>query len=211
MNNISESVKKFLDFDDDWFSYYEEVSGKKYKEEDIQWFLSNVWELFENASTPIKLKCFVYPIPDNKISLEWETDCGICPSFEVDLETKTGTLHVCDLNDHDNQIINCYIEDLDLKKKYDYAESVSPDGKVKEVKINGAVFVLGSTVINKTADDVKKVLLKTYPDAMNIVITTDHDMNNTYYEANFITKKFKGEAKFNPATGVIIQRTLAYY
>ena len=46
---------------------------------------------------------------------------------------------------------------------------------------------------------------------MNIVITTDHDMNNTYYEANFITKKFKGEAKFNPATGVIIERTLAYY
>ena len=82
---------------------------------------------------------------------------------------------------------------------------------VKEVKINGAVFVLGSTVINKTEDDVKKVLLKTYPDAMNIVITTDHDMNNTYYEANFVTKKFKGEAKFNPATGVIIQRTLAYY
>ena len=46
---------------------------------------------------------------------------------------------------------------------------------------------------------------------MNIVITTDHDMNNTYYQASFTTKKFKGEAKFNPATGVIIQRTLAYY
>ena len=95
--------------------------------------------------------------------------------------------------------------------EYYYVEVVSATSKVKEVKINGAVFVLGSTVINKTADDVKKVLLKTYPDAMNIVITTDHDMNNTYYQASFTTKKFKGEAKFNPATGVIIQRTLAYY
>ncbi len=95
--------------------------------------------------------------------------------------------------------------------EYYYVEVVSATSKVKEVKINGAVFVLGSTVVNKTADDVKSVLLKTYPDAMNIVITTDHDMNNTYYEANFITKKFKGEAKFNPATGVIIERTLAYY
>ena len=83
--------------------------------------------------------------------------------------------------------------------------------KVKEVKINGAVFVLGSTVINKTADDVKSVLLKTYPDAMNIVITTGQDMNNTYYQANFTTKKFKGEAKFNPATGVMIERALEYY
>ena len=95
--------------------------------------------------------------------------------------------------------------------EYYYVEVVYATSKVKEVKINGAVFVLGSTVVNKTADDVKSVLLKTYPDAMNIVITTDHDMNNTYYEANFITKKFKGEAKFNPATGVIIERTLAYY
>ena len=95
--------------------------------------------------------------------------------------------------------------------EYYYVEVVSATSKIKEVKINGAVFVLGSTVVNKTADDVKSVLLKTYPDAMNIVITTDHDMNNTYYEANFITKKFKGEAKFNPATGVIIERTLAYY
>ena len=95
--------------------------------------------------------------------------------------------------------------------EYYYVEVVSATSKIKEVKINGAVFVLGSTVVNKTADDVKSVLLKTYPDAMNIVITTDHDMNNTYYQASFTTKKFKGEAKFNPATGVIIERTLAYY
>ena len=95
--------------------------------------------------------------------------------------------------------------------EYYYVEVVSATSKIKEVKINGAVFVLGSTVVNKTADDVKSVLLKTYPDAMNIVITTDHDMNNTYYQASFTTKKFKGEAKFNPATGVIIERTLVYY
>lgn len=95
--------------------------------------------------------------------------------------------------------------------EYYFVKVVMNTSKVKEVKINGAVFVLGSTVINKTADDIRTVLLKTYPDAMNIVITTDHDMNNTYYQANFTTKKFKGEAKFNPATGVIIERTLEYY
>ena len=92
-----------------------------------------------------------------------------------------------------------------------FVKVVRNTSKVKEVKIDGAVFVLGSTVINKTTDDVKGVLLKTYPDATNIVITTDHDMNNTYYQANFTTKKFKGEAKFNPATGVIIERTLEYF
>ena len=95
--------------------------------------------------------------------------------------------------------------------EYYYVEVVFATSKVKEVEIKGAVFVLGSTVINKTADDIKAVLLKTYPDAKNVVITTKVDMNNTYYEANFITQKFNGEAKFNPATGVIIERTLVYY
>ena len=95
--------------------------------------------------------------------------------------------------------------------EYYYVEVVYATSKVKEVEIKGAVFVLGSTVVNKTAEDIKAVLLKTYPDAKNVVITTKVDMNNTYYEANFITKKFSGEAKFNPATGVIIERTLSYY
>ena len=110
--------------------------------------------------------------------------------------------------DGDNMIV--VFQDPATLEHY-FVKVVMETSKVKEVKINGAVFVLGSTVINKTADDVKSVLLKTYPDAMNIIITTDHDMNNTYYQANFTTKKFKGEAKFNPATGVIIERTLEYF
>ena len=110
--------------------------------------------------------------------------------------------------DGDNMIV--VFQDPATLEHY-FVKVVMETSKVKEVKINGAVFVLGSTVINKTADDVKSVLLKTYPDAMNIVITKGYDMNNTYYQANFTTKKFKGEAKFNPATGVIIERALEYY
>ena len=110
--------------------------------------------------------------------------------------------------DGDNMIV--VFQDPATLEHY-FVKVVMETSKVKEVKINGAVFVLGSTVINKTADDVKSVLLKTYPDAKNIVITTGNDMNNTYYQANFTTNKFKGEAKFNPATGVIIERTLEYF
>lgn len=48
-----------------------------------------------------------------------------------------------------------------LQPLENYFVKVAMDtSKVKEVKIDGAVFVLGSTVINKTTDDVKGVLLK---------------------------------------------------
>jgi hypothetical protein len=50
-----------------------------------------------------------------------------------------------------------------------------------------------------------------YPDARNIVVTMDKEGNNSYYEAEFTTLKFKGELKFNPATGVIFERELDYY
>ncbi|HIU64507.1 MAG TPA: hypothetical protein IAB06_05700 [Candidatus Avacidaminococcus intestinavium] len=90
--------------------------------------------------------------------------------------------------------------------KVDIAKS-----KVKEVNIKGAVFVLGSTVVNKTLEDIRAALLSVYPTAKDIVITTKSDMNNIYYEAEFVTEKFKGEAKFNPATGAVIERELYYY
>lgn len=88
---------------------------------------------------------------------------------------------------------------------------VTATSKIKEIEVKGATFVKGSTIINKTPNDIKLAVLDTYPDARNIVVSMDKDGNNSYYEAEFTTVKFKGEVKFNPATGVIFERELDYY
>ncbi len=59
--------------------------------------------------------------------------------------------------------------------------------------------------------DIERFVMAEYPDARNIVVTMDKEGNNSYYEAEFTTLKFKGELKFNPATGVIFERELDYY
>ena len=83
--------------------------------------------------------------------------------------------------------------------------------KIKEIEVKGATFVKGSTIINKTPADIERFVMAEYPDARNIVVTMDKEGNNSYYEAEFTTLKFKGELKFNPATGVIFERELDYY
>ena len=87
--------------------------------------------------------------------------------------------------------------------EYYYVKVATATSKIKEIEVKGATFVKGSTIINKT--------LAEYPDARNIVVTMDKEGNNSYYEAEFTTLKFKGELKFNPATGVIFERELDYY
>lgn len=95
--------------------------------------------------------------------------------------------------------------------EYYYVKVVTATSKIKEIEVKGATFVKGSTIINKTPNDIKLAVLDTYPDARNIVVSMDKDGNNSYYEAEFTTVKFKGEVKFNPATGVIFERELDYY
>lgn len=95
--------------------------------------------------------------------------------------------------------------------EYYYVKVATATSKVKEIDVKGATFIKGSTIINKTPADIEKFVLAAYPDASNIVVSVDKDGNNSYYEAEFTTVKFKGELKFNPATGVIFERELDYY
>ena len=92
-----------------------------------------------------------------------------------------------------------------------YVKVATATSKIKEIEVKGATFVKGSTIINKTPADIERFVMAEYPDARNIVVTMDKEGNNSYYEAEFTTLKFKGELKFNPATGVIFERELDYY
>ncbi len=95
--------------------------------------------------------------------------------------------------------------------EYYYVEVKTATAKVEEIEVKGATFIKGSTIINKTPADIELAVLDAYPDARNIVVSMDKDGNNSYYEAKFTTVKFKGEVKFNPATGAIFERELDYY
>lgn len=95
--------------------------------------------------------------------------------------------------------------------EYYYVDVITAIGKVKEIEVKGATFVKGSTVINKTPADIEALVKESYPDARNIVVELEKEGNNSYYEAKFVTDKFKAELDFNPATGVIIEREFEFY
>ena len=70
---------------------------------------------------------------------------------------------------------------------------------------------MGRTIIQKTPAKIENMVLRNYPTARNIVIKTDMDGNNYYYEAKFVTDKFKGVMKMDPVTGAVCERELDYF
>jgi len=93
----------------------------------------------------------------------------------------------------------------------DYAVEVSMEtGKVLRVHMEGA-SIHGSTIMTKSFEDIEAIILEEYPDAQEIIITTGHDGNNTYYEAVFVTDEFAAEAKLNPVTGAFSEREYVFF
>ena len=82
--------------------------------------------------------------------------------------------------------------------------------KVKEVEIKGS-NIAGSTMMVKTPEDIRQIILEAYPDAKNIVIETEKEGNNEHYDVEFITARYKVEADMNPVTGAFAKRELEYF
>ena len=82
--------------------------------------------------------------------------------------------------------------------------------KVKEVEIKGS-NIAGSTMMVKTPEDIRQIILEAYPDARNIVIETEKVGNNVHYDVEFITARYKVEADMNPVTGALAKRELEYF
>ncbi|CAK7052549.1 hypothetical protein [Phascolarctobacterium sp.] len=83
--------------------------------------------------------------------------------------------------------------------------------KVDEIEVKGATFVMGSTMVTKTPEDIEQIVLQNYPGAYEIIISQGKDGNNIYYEADFLTDRFDGELKLDPVTGAICERELDYF
>lgn len=119
---------------------------------------------------------------------------------------------VCELIGYDVQGDTSIITFRDPNTLERYVVDVtSATSKVREVKVKGTAFVLGSTMVTKTPDDIEKIVLKNYPDAYEIVITQGKDGNNIYYVADFLTVKFDGQLKLDPVTGAVCERELEYF
>ena len=110
--------------------------------------------------------------------------------------------------DGDTSIIT--FKDPNTLKRY-VVDVNTATAKVQEIEVKGATFVMGSTMVTKTPDDIEKIVLKNYPNAYEIVITQGQDGNNIYYIADFLTDKFDGELKLDPVTGAICERELEYF
>ena len=89
-------------------------------------------------------------------------------------------------------------------------EVVLATTKVKEVEIKGS-NIAGSTMMVKTPEDIRQIVLEAYPDARNIVIETEKEGNNVHYDVEFITARYKVEADMNPVTGAFAKRELEYF
>ena len=89
-------------------------------------------------------------------------------------------------------------------------EVVLATTKVKEVEIKGS-NIAGSTMMVKTPEDIRQIVLEAYPDAKNIVIKTEKEGNNVHYDVEFITARYKVDADMNPVTGAFAKRELEYF
>lgn len=89
-------------------------------------------------------------------------------------------------------------------------EVVLATTKVKEVEIKGS-NIAGSTMMVKTPEDIRQIVLEAYPDARNIIIKTEKEGNNVHYDVEFVTARCKVDADMNPVTGAFAKRELEYF
>lgn len=70
--------------------------------------------------------------------------------------------------------------------------------------------IIGSTMMEKSVDNIKDIVQEEYPKAINIEITTNREGVNTHYTARFDNDDYIGILKLNPVTGAIGEREYIY-
>lgn len=68
-----------------------------------------------------------------------------------------------------------------------------------------------SQIVNYTVDQVRELVLQSYPNAHIRSIKLDEDHGYYEYEVKFTTPEFRGEVKINPETGQIFEREHKYH
>ena len=82
-------------------------------------------------------------------------------------------------------------------------------GKVREFKME-AQTALGSHKIVLSVNDVQNLVRKEFPNAVFTKVELDRGDGLYEYEADFYTPEVRGEMKFNPENGALMEKELKY-
>ncbi len=88
-------------------------------------------------------------------------------------------------------------------------EVLKNGGKVREFKME-AKTVIGSPKIVLSANDVQNLVRKEFPNAVFTKVDLDRDKGLYEYELDFYTAEVRGEMKFNPETGAVLEKEIKY-
>jgi len=98
----------------------------------------------------------------------------------------------------------------DSEQAYAAIEEVLKNGgAVKEFKMD-AQTVLGSPRVVLSAADVQDLVRKEFPNATFTKVKLDSDDGLYEYELKFYTPELRGEMKFNPENGALMEKELKY-
>lgn len=70
--------------------------------------------------------------------------------------------------------------------------------------------IIGSTMMEKSEEDIENIVILEYPQAKNLKITTEKTGVNTCYKVTFSTDEYNCVLKLNPVTGAIGEREFSY-
>ena len=112
------------------------------------------------------------------------------------------------LDEHDGIIVLDFSDPKTLL--YYEVKVASATNKVMEINVKGSNLP-GSTIIEKTPEELREKVLAEYPDAKDISFRIKSEGNLEYYEATFTTTKFNANVEINPLTGAFCKRELKYF
>ena len=123
------------------------------------------------------------------------------PAGSTHLVTKDGSFEFVphyDVKFYDNKTNTAY-----------EIEVLRNGGKVREFKME-AQTALGSHKIVLSVNDVQNLVRKEFPNAVFTKVELDRGDGLYEYEADFYTPEVRGEMKFNPETGTVIEKEIKY-
>ena len=116
-----------------------------------------------------------------------------------------------------SEVINSYMDDGKYNVNFRGADGARYEvevfaltNKVLEVEVDRMVPTKAVNVVI-TPEQAQEIVLKAYPDAKNLSVSTDRDDHMVEYEVYFSTSKFRGQADVNPETGALGDVELKYY
>ena len=122
----------------------------------------------------------------------------------------TGSTHLVTKDESFEFVPHYDVKFYDNKTNTAYEiEVLRNGGKVREFKME-AQTALGSHKIVLSVNDVQNLVRKEFPNAVFTKVELDRGDGLYEYEADFYMPEVRGEMKFNPETGTVMEKEIKY-